>query len=356
MRFAIGYPLRPMERGFFPTVRRHIARVAELYFPWPGFSSGRAALGEDGGFIDFDAQARLEAELYAFREAGVQLDLLLNSNCHGEEALSLALEKRVRSVLHHLQKTVGLPEVVTTASPAIAHMVKQAAPDIHVRASVNMRIGTVQGMAYLADLFDEYVLQRDINRRPAQLETLCAWARAQGKGVSLLVNSGCMRHCSGQTFHDNLVAHGTQVDALCNLSGFEAHTCWRYLQKDRAHWPTVMQATWIRPEDLHRYAPYIDVAKLATRMHPAPWAVLDAYASGHWQGNLLDLFEPGFAALFEPRIVENARIPAGWFDAVLACDQQCHRCDVCAKALNAALAEGEGADTGGAPGLWRPRC
>lgn len=337
MKFAIGYPLRQPACGFFACVEPLKHAVAELYFPWPGFASGRSSLGENGGYTDYTAQARLEEDLWAFRDAGIGLDLLLNANCYGEGALSLALEKKICSVLGYMAETVGLPEVVTTASPAIAHMLRQAYPTVRVRASVNMRVGTVEGMAYLSDLFDEYVVQRDYNRDLSRLALLREWAAAHGKGLSMLANSGCLRFCPGQTFHDNLVAHGTGVDQMANLPDFQAHTCRRYLKGHPEHFPAVMQATWVRPEDLHRYADLFDTVKLATRMHPAPWAVLAAYASARWDGNLLDLLEPGLSDTFSPQALDNRRIPNNWFDAALQCDKQCHRCNICASALTQAL-------------------
>ncbi|MCL1796529.1 MAG: hypothetical protein FWG37_06525 [Clostridia bacterium] len=339
MKFAIGYPLRQTATHFFLSVRDLLPSIAELYFPWPGAPSGRSALGEDGGFIDYTAFGRLEEDLFAFRDAGVKLDLLFNSNCYGEEAISVALKQQVVSVLSYMAGTVGLPEVVTTTSPAVAFILREEYPSVHVRASVNMRIGTVQGMSYVADLFDEYMIQRDINRDIAALGEVCAWAERNGKGVSILANSGCLRFCSGQTFHDNLVAHGTRVDHMRKMEDFDAHTCWRYLRGKSERFTAIMQATWIRPEDVHQYTPYVEVMKLATRMHPAPRAVLDAYAAGRWRGNLLDLLEPGFAPLFHPMILDNARIPDDWFPAVLRCDGQCQRCDVCERAMRAALVE-----------------
>jgi collagenase-like PrtC family protease len=103
------------------------------------------------------------------------------------------------------------PDVITTTSPAIAHMVKEEYPHIHLKASVNMRISTVKGMQYIAHLFDSYCVAKECNRNLPQLKELKNWAENNGKKITILANSGCMRDCSGQVFHDNMVAHEAEI-------------------------------------------------------------------------------------------------------------------------------------------------
>ncbi|UKI36528.1 MAG: hypothetical protein L6V93_22045 [Clostridiales bacterium] len=53
---------------------------------------------------------------------------------------------------------------VTVTSPLIARFIKDNFSDIDVRASVNMSIGTVEGMDYVKDYFDSFYLKRELNR------------------------------------------------------------------------------------------------------------------------------------------------------------------------------------------------
>jgi len=165
MRFAIGYQLpEPGEAPFAALVEEYRPHVAEVYFPWVHSPSGRADLTRRRGYVDWAGQGRLEDDLRAIKAMGVGLDLLLNANCYGGRALSEHLRNEVASVLEHLGETVGGVDVVTTTSPMIAHVIRTHFPQVHVRASVNMRLGTVAAMAQQADLFDSYYLQRDCNR------------------------------------------------------------------------------------------------------------------------------------------------------------------------------------------------
>lgn len=341
MQFAVGYQLsEPDEKPFSELVARYREQVGEVYFPWGDLPSGRAPLTKRRGYVDWSGQARLEADLVRLRELGVRLDLLFNANCYGGEAVSQSLQNQVISILDYLGELVGGVETVTTTSPAIAWMLKQEFPQVEVRASVNMRIGTVRGMEYVAHLFDGYYVQRDHQRNLDYVRDLKQWADAEGKRLYLLANSGCLAHCSGQSFHDNLVAHEAQIDEAIKIEGFRPHTCWNYLA-DPDHWPAVLQSTWLRPEDLHHYEELFPLVKLATRMHACPEAVLSAYTRRQWRGNLLDLFEPGYGPAFAPYLVDNEAFPEDWFTQTSTCDRQCHKCGYCAEVLGKVLRRGE---------------
>ncbi len=337
MKFAVGYQLSEHdEEPFVDIVRDYRSHIGEVYFAWVGTASGRAVMDRRRGYIDWTAQNRLESDLKAFREMGLKLDLLLNANCYGARAVSRHLQGEVGSVLEHLQEAVGGVETVTTASPAIAHTVKNYFPDIEVRASVNMRIGAVESMSYVADLFDSFYLQRDHQRDIGYVRGISRWCGQHARGLMMLANSGCLRLCPGQSFHDNMVAHDEEIDEIERMDDFNPHVCWR-LYRDRERWPAFLQATWVRPEDIHHYEGLVQVVKLATRMHSNPRAVLEAYTSGRWRGNLLDLMEPSFSTAFAPHIIDNSRFPADWFETTSGCTRDCGTCDYCRRVLDDVL-------------------
>jgi collagenase-like PrtC family protease len=337
IRFAIGYQLAdPDEPSFVEIVREFREPIEEVYFPWPGHPSGRSPIGVHGTALDGQVFEQFAADLRDLRDMGVKLDLLFNANCYGGEAMSLDLEREVMRVLGELDRMAGGADIVTTTSPAIAHILGRHAPRLERRASVNMRIGTVEGMRYLAHLFESFHVQRDVNRNLAHLGDLKAWADANGKKLLMLANSGCLRHCSGQTFHDNLVAHESEVCRTANLPDFTPYACWNHL-RDRANWPAILQATWVRPEDLHHYEGLFPVVKLATRLHERPHIVIRAYAARRFQGNLPDLFEPGYSPALAPYVIDNARFPADWFERTSTCNGRCHHCRYCTDVLEQVL-------------------
>lgn len=342
MKFSVGYQLAQQGEECFPEiVRDYLDDIAEVYFPWADMASGRASLASRRGYTDWTAQHRQEQDLIELRKMGVKLALLFNANCYGEKAVSEHLHNQVVSLLEYMEDLVGGIDVVTTTSLAVAHVVKACFPNVEVRASVNMRLGTVQALEYVADLFDSYYVQRDYNRAPERLHELKTWADANNKRLCLLANSGCLRFCSGQTFHDNLVAHDKGIDETKNMKEFSPFVCWK-LYRDRKNWSRILQGTWIRPEDLHHYEQWFSVAKLATRMHSHPRLVINAYTQRRYQGNLLDLFEPGFGPAFAPFIFQNSKLPEDWYEHSIKCSGLTD-CPTCNNVLQTILTDSNAA-------------
>jgi len=266
-------------------------------------------------------------DLRVLSDVGVARTLLYNATCHGREAASCALAQRVHATVRAFTDACGAPEAVTTTSPAVAQVLRHSYPAIRVRAAIAMRIGSITAMSQIEDLFDDYCIQRDHQRDLARLRRLREWATAHGKRLTLLANSGCLRHCPTQGWHDNLVAHLDEACAADPLPAFEPLTCRRYLA-DPAHRQALLQATWIRPEDLHFYEPLVDSVKLATRSHPRPLQVIGAYYRRRHHGNLLDLLEPGLGHVLGNAILDNERLPSDWVAHTQTCpaDGSCQRC------------------------------
>ncbi len=332
MKFAVGYQQTGDGESFPAIVADYRPHIEEVYFSWPGMASGRGTLGCGRQGRDWSTQARIEEDLAALRELGARLDLLFNANCYGEEALSESLADEVSCVIDHLVDVCEGPDVVTTTSPFVAHVVKTRFPGLETRASVNMRIGTTGAMEAVAQWFDGFYLQRDVQRDPARVRQVYAWCQAHGKKLCLLVNSGCLRYCPGQVFHDNLVAHTDGIDAHRNLEGFDPHVC-SNLYRDPERLVAFLKSTWIRPEDLGRYAGIADLFKLATRQHSHPRMVIDAYVKGAFQGNLLNLTEPGFAQSQAPRYIDNTAFPDDWAERMATCGADCGDCRYCEDVL-----------------------
>ena len=329
---AAGYQHFADGAPFAEIALRHPS-VKEVYFPWVGEPSGRPKLGFEEEDDPDELAAALRRDLERLRQAGVKLDLLLNANCYGAEAMSTALEKRVEGIFETLGSWGCRPEICTVASPFVARTVKTFAPDVEVRASVNMRLTTLQAFRYLAPLFDSYYLGRDVQRNLETVKRFSDWCRANGKKLCILANSGCLRNCPWQTYHDNLIAHSDDAMKTSNVSGWNPHLCWT-LYKDRENFAEILKATWVRPEDLGRYEGLVDVVKLATRQHANPDMVISAYERGSFEGNLLDLFEPGFSPAFFPTFIDNTAFPSDWFERTSACARECTSCGYCEEVLD----------------------
>ena len=326
---CVGYQMTDEGQLTFDEIAgKYRESIGEVYFSFTGSPSGRSPLGSESGYTDFGTTERLIYEIGKIASMGIKLDLLFNAACDGDDALSLAHERRVVSVLEYLSYKNCAVSVVTTTSPVTAEIVHRFDPDIDVRASVNMRIATVKGVQYVEHLFDSFCICRDINRDLEAFSEVSGYLRSVGKGVSMLANSGCLRNCSMQSFHDNAVAHEPGILSRANIPWAGASACRGYFSNP-ANRKAFLQNTWIRPEDIHNYVGLVDSVKLATRMHALPAMVIDAYARENYSGNLADLFEPGHGPAFAPYVIDNDRFPPDWFERTSTCDKACHRCGYC---------------------------
>ncbi len=329
MKFAVGFQLfEDGEEPFSDIVQEYKDSISEVFFAWQDIPTGRGVIGANDGYTDWYSQSRTETELKKIKSLGIKLDLLFNANCYGSQSLSERFANQIKSVIEYLETAVGGVDIVTTTSLFVAHVIKVYYPQIEVRASVNMKIGSVQAMRQVEDLFDSFHVQREYNRNLAYLKELKQWADAHNKKLIMLANSGCFFNCAGQIFHDNLVAHENEISEIKNLPNFNQYVCRRVL-KNRENWHMLLQNTWVRPEDLHNYEGLFDTVKLATRMHALPGMVIGAYVRGYYYGNLLDLLEPGLGRAIAPYVINNSSFPSNWFTQSSSCDKICHKCEYC---------------------------
>ena len=284
MRFSVGYQDRP---GWTDEIVARAADVYDVYFSFGAMPSGRAAVAR--------VDRQLE-DLGRLADAGVALNLLVNANCYGARALSKAFFNEVGETVDRFAAGGALASVTTT-SPLVARFVKDNFPVVRTRASVNMEIGTDEGMDYLADVFDGYYLKRELNRDLGAVRRLKAWCDACGKDLFLLANSGCLNFCSSHVFHDNLVAHEREISREENGYAYRG-TCWTWLAKpeNRAKW--LARTNWIAPEDVAKYEGLCTAMKLATRLNANPGRVLLSYATGSHLGDIKDLLEPNHSSLW----------------------------------------------------------
>ena len=299
MKFTVG--LQYTDDAFLDCILENREHIAEVYFAWGDFPNGRSNQLQNAQYTPWELQQRQMQVLQRLAEGGLGMNLLFNANCYGEDSQSRAFFHRIGQTVEYIAQSYGL-QSVTTASPLIAKFIQCNFPEIGVRASVNMEIGTVQGMDYLAEYFDGYYMKRELNRDLEAVETLSTWCAENGKKLHMLANSGCLNHCSAHNFHDNLVAHEHQIAKMDNAYQFGG-ICREYLRQESHYRALIEDTNFIRPEDIYKYEPYFETAKLATRIHRNPSMVLRSYIRGRYSGNILELLEPAHSIY--PYIVEN---------------------------------------------------
>lgn len=300
MKFSLGYQCT--NAPFVEEILRNKEHIAEVYFSWANYPNGRNSQLQQRGFSPEQAHIKQKQDLAQLSAAGIPLNLLFNAMCYGKDSQARAFFEGIGDTVDSLKQTYGLASITTT-SPLIARFIKENFSDLEVRASVNMSIGTVEGMDYAKDFFDGFYLKRELNRDFALIRTLKEWCDANGKKLYGLANSGCLNHCSAHVFHDNLVAHEQEISQMDNGYAFEGLCRLHLKQNPKA---ILERSSFIRPEDISLYEGIFKAMKLATRVSPMPIRILKAYINQKYSGNITDLLEPNHSGLFYPNLLENA--------------------------------------------------
>ena len=299
MRFSVGLPKNNQE--FLECILQNAEHIYEVYFSWGDFASGRSAQTDDTELSSWELMDVQRKALERLSKQGIKLNLLFNANCYGKDSQSRAFFMKIGQTVEYVSEKYGLNSV-TTASPLIAKFIKNNFEGIDVRASVNMEIGTVEGMEYLEDYFDSFYVQREKNRHIDSIRVLKEWADKNDKKLFMLANSGCLNHCSAHNFHDNLVAHESEIAKMDNCYNF-CGICHEFLKKEEKLKKLIENTNFVRPEDIHKYDGLFTAAKLATRIHRVPSEVLLSYIKGRYSGDILRLLEPAHSIY--PYVLEN---------------------------------------------------
>lgn len=338
MRFSIGYQLPDDFDSTSSICRDYSNDISNVYFSWGMNPSGRSPLCFDRRNEEAVKEIQLY-ELEKIKNSGISLTLLFNANCYGQDALSVELKDKTIETVSFLKNKLDIDKVTTT-SPFIAESIKNKFHDsIDVVASVNMRIGTIQAMEQLSSCFDGFYIQKEHNRNLNLLKRFKQWCNENGKSLSILANSGCLAFCGFQTFHDNVVAHESEILKNKNIISKFPAPCWKYLNEldKKQMLIKIIQSNWIRPEEVSLYEPYFDEMKLATRMHSRARMVINAYIKGRFVGNTLDLTEPSYSSLAKGMIIDNTLFPSDWSSVATNCNHECDKCNVCKNVVEIAM-------------------
>ena len=330
--FSVGYQLRT-DNVFIDAVLNNAEKIRELYFSWEDFPNGRNTLSSSDLNI-YEARKKQDEDFKRIFDAKIKFNLLLNGNCYGKYAQSRNFFCKIGDAAEYLKENYGLSSVTTT-SPLIAKFFKQNFPDIEVRASVNMEIGTAEGMDYIAEVFDGFYLKREYNRNLEKILSARDWCDKNAKKLYGLANSGCLNFCSAHIFHDNLVAHENEISEMDNAYQFVGQ-CFEYLKNKEKGENWLKLTNFIRPEDIRLYEEYFDGIKLATRVNKNPARIINAYCKESFSGPITELLEPNHSGLFYPAVIENKEIPENFGEMVLNCNKNCGECGFCYKVQKSA--------------------
>ena len=304
LKYTVGLPKNNPQ--FLDCIIENRDHIYEVYFSFGDFPCGRSSQTGGDSLSPFELMNIQTSSLKALSENGIKLNLLFNANCYGKDSQSRAFFNKIGETVDYIKETFTLASITTT-SPLIAKFIKNNFEDLEVRASVNMEIGSIEGMEYLAEYFDSYYIKRELNRDFSKIISLKEWCDKNNKNLFLLANSGCLNYCSAHNFHDNLVAHEDEISKMDNAYNFGG-ICKEFLKNPNNYEKLYDRTNFIRPEDINKYEGYFVAAKLATRVHRNPSIVLKSYINQKYSGDILRLLEPAHSIY--PYVLENGNPPS----------------------------------------------
>lgn len=326
IRFSVGYQFR-RDSGWIDCILANRERVNEVFFApldAPNGRTGERVIKTE--FSIYEKMSFLDRDLRRISDAGIGLNILYNAGCYGVHSRSSVFFKNTVETIRRYRERNGLSSMTTT-SPFLAEVIKTQIPQIKVRASINMDVSSPRGMDYISEYFDGYYLKRELNRDMAAIRQAKAWCVANGKELLMLVNSGCLSDCSEQIFHNNLVAHGDELEDVDK--NYPLKGCRAFLQRPGKLKCLIRDSNWVRPEDLHIYDGLFDSFKLATRVNRCPEIVLTAYVNGAYDGSILDLMEPDHREIMNGHKIDNKHFPIDFGMHVASCSKECDSCGYC---------------------------
>ena len=329
LQFSVGYQLpgEINDHDMADLIGQYRKSISEVFFAMPGDASGRTPVGSRCSMTEAEARERMFTDLDRLNAMGLPGVILFNSSCYGGGYGTESLLANVRKSIEEAGKHIRL-RAATVISLPIAEAIKRDFPELEVRSSINMHIGTINQMEMAATYFDGYYLNRDYNRDLDHIRRVRQWCDEHGKSLHMLANSGCIYQCPHRHHHENVVAHIDEIASQESAYKGTLAPCFQMLTDPSVqYW--VLRNTWIRPEDIRHYADLFDTIKLATRESSEPEYTLLAYSTEKWNGNLLDILEPGHGGVDGMPLVMNSRFPEDWFEHTTRCGHHCDGCGYC---------------------------
>jgi collagenase-like PrtC family protease len=228
---------------------------------------------------------QLRANVLQAHLHGLQFNYLLNSSCLDNREYSKKGFKELIALFDFLAELHV--DTITVAVPYLVLFIKKNYPQFKIDVSTIAGVTNVKQFEYWQDLgVNVITLDTSANRDFAFLKYI---AKHKTCGVKLIVNQGCDLHCIYRNYHYNVMAHTSQTGARPIPLSICSYNCTYHRVKNPVR---MIQAPWIRPEDLRIYLNLgFSKFKIIQRHDPTSKILrtLNAYAQENYPGNLLDI-------------------------------------------------------------------
>lgn len=241
--------------------------------------------GRPGLFLPDPEDEALAAHIALCQRNGFRFSYLFNAACTGGTEYTAEGNQAFRRRLQQLQAW-GVDEV-TISVPSLARIIRDETPELAINAGLFARItDRVIAARWVEAGADKLTLFLNLNRNFTELRRI---KTETGAKIELVATLTCLDGCIDSPHCAALLAHASRD----TRHGGPVPTVFGCYRRKLTHPQEIIRSNWIRPEDLHHYeAAGVDVIKLTERTDSTETLIhkAGAYLTGHYEGNLLDLF------------------------------------------------------------------
>ncbi|OKY78011.1 MAG: Collagenase family protease [Candidatus Methanohalarchaeum thermophilum] len=300
------------------------SKVVEVYLSSPQEYAGSARITPETDLDEF------EEVVHKIKDAGLKVNLLLNSTCGGSYWYSEGTIESKLGYLEDMHERHGL-DAVTVANPIYIEKINDRLPDLEICTSVLGEVDSLQ-RARLFERAGADVITPDvnINRDLDKLKRISSEIDAK---LKLMVNEGCLYKCPNRKFHFNYISHKSRELGKTEDDPFFGD-CFNVIKNDLSQ---LLKSCWIRPEDLREYTEITDLFKIVGRARPKSMVLrtLKAYMDGEWDKNLLDIMSSSLYnfSLETGAYIDNTELE-DFFEHIKSCEYKCEDCGYCSDLIN----------------------
>ena len=285
-----------------------IPEVTSVYAKLPFDLVGGGRAGSVLPPVDLDAAA---AYIRAAHKRGLSFSYLLNAPCLGNLEQTQEGKERLLAFIGRLVE-LGVDNV-SISNLALVALVRRNYPQLSIRGSVLSWPTNLPRLKYQESLGVDPLLlpYSEFNRDFQALERISANLSC---GIVLFANIACIYHCHYLAEHACSVGHASQENQGDKKTQPMLDSyLWQCTRRRLVQPELFLSSRWIRPEDLHMYeALGVEEFKIIDRSRSTAWLLraTKAYASRHYDGNLLDILSLemlGDPNGFHPSIEEQSR-------------------------------------------------
>jgi hypothetical protein len=218
-----------------------------------------------------------------------EFNYLLNSSCMAGREFTRSGKKKIFRLLDWLV-SIGT-DSVTVSLPYLAELIKNNYPVLKIKVSVMAHVDSLEKAKFWESQGAESItlLHTKINRDFKLLKQIRNNIKCK---LQLIANNHCLYGCHLEDSHELFASHSSQTGYYGG--NFSLDYCYLTCRYQKLKKPELLiSSPWIRPEDVRFYEEIgIDSIKVVDRRMPSPELIkiINAYITGKYEGNLIDLF------------------------------------------------------------------